>query len=306
MRSRRPAASRASVRVLVVALCLVLAFAAEAAAQGPKLTGKDGSFDRVKKAGVMVFGSSNDEPYAFLDPKSKEVTGIDADMVADVLKRLGIPKREMFQDKFAGLIPGLLSKRFDMIADAMYITTKRRQQIEFSDGWYQYGETLVVAKGNPKKIHTLDDLKKGHRAASYLGTVYQDWLNALGSQGAKVSSYPAVPEALQDLKIGRLDAALIDGPVAAFILGKNPDLAAAMEIVGDYKPQEIGVIGSGFRKEGRPPRGRELGARRDAQGRHRSEDPPQVGPDRAEPGARSVTARSRPTRGPGWDDGVTG
>jgi polar amino acid transport system substrate-binding protein len=249
MRSWRPAASRASVRVLVVALCLLAGFAAEAAAQGPKLTGKDGSFDRVKKAGVMVFGSSNDEPYAFLDPKTKEVTGIDADMVADVLKRLGIPKREMFQDKFAGLIPGLLSKRFDMIADAMYITTKRRQQIEFSDGWYQYGETLVVAKGNPKKIHTLDDLKKGHRAASYLGTVYQDWLNALGSQGAKVSSYPAVPEALQDLKIGRLDAALIDGPVAAFILGKNPDLAAAMEIVGDYKPQEIGVIGSGFRKE---------------------------------------------------------
>jgi polar amino acid transport system substrate-binding protein len=249
MRPRHPAALPAPFRVLVIALFLVVAFVAESAAQGPKLTGKDGSFDRVKKAGAMVFGSSNDEPFAFLDPKTKEVTGIDAEMVADVLKRLGIAKREMFQDKFAGLIPGLLSKRFDMIADAMYITAKRRQQIEFSDGWYQYGETLVVAKGNPKTIHTLDDLKKGHRAASYLGTVYQDWLNALAPQGAKVSSYPAVPEALQDLKIGRLDAALIDGPVAAYILGKNPDLAAAMEIVGDYKPQEVGVIGSGFRKE---------------------------------------------------------
>lgn len=220
-----------------------------AAAEGPKLTGKDGSFDRVKKAGVMVFGSSNDEPYAFLDPKTKQVTGIDADMVAYVLKKLGVPKREMVQDKFAGLIPGLLSKRFDMIADAMYITAKRRQQIEFSEGWYQYGETLVVPKGNPKKIHTLDDLKKGYRAASYLGTVYQDWLNALAPQGAKISSYPAVPEGLQDLKLGRLDAFLVDAPVAAFVLGKNRDLAAAMEIVKDYKPQEIGVIGSGFRKE---------------------------------------------------------
>jgi polar amino acid transport system substrate-binding protein len=249
MRLRHPASVHPPLRALAIAVALIVAFAAQAAAQGPKLTGKDGSFDRVKKAGVMVFGSSNDEPFAFLDPKTKEVSGIDADMVADVLRRLNIPKRDMFQDKFAGLIPGLLSKRFDMIADAMYITAKRRQQIEFSDGWYQYGETLVVAKGNPKGIHTLDDLKKGHRAASYLGTVYQDWLNALGSQGAKVSSYPAVPEALQDLKIGRLDAALIDGPVAAYILGKNPDLAAAMEIVGDYKPQEVGVIGSGFRKE---------------------------------------------------------
>jgi polar amino acid transport system substrate-binding protein len=236
-------------RIAAVALLLVAALAGEAAAQGPKLTGKDGSYDRVKKAGVMRFGSSNDEPFAFLDPRTKQISGIDADMVAEVVKRLRIPMREMFQDKFAGLIPGLLSKRFDMIADAMYITAKRRQQIEFSDGWYQYGETLVVAKGNPKGLHALDDLKKGARAASYLGTVYQDWLNALGSQGAVVSSYPAVPEALQDLKIGRLDAALIDGPVAAYILGKNPELAAAMEIVGDYKPREIGVIGSGFRKE---------------------------------------------------------
>jgi polar amino acid transport system substrate-binding protein len=242
-------------RVLAAVLCVGVAWlvvglwATTSAAQGPKVTGKDGSFDRVKKRGVFVFGSSNDEPYAFLDPKTKEITGIDADMLEYVLKKLGIPKREMFQDKFAGLIPGLLSKRFDMIADAMYITAKRRQQIEFSDGWYQYGETLVVAKGNPLKIHTLEDLKKGYRAASYLGTVYQDWLNALAPQGAKISSYPAVPEALQDLKLGRLDAALIDGPVAAFILGKNPDLAAVMDIVGDYKPKEIGVIGSGFRKE---------------------------------------------------------
>lgn len=234
---------------LAIAALVAAPWVTRAAAEGPKLTGKDGSFDRVKKAGVMVFGSSNDEPYAFLDPKTKEVTGIDADMVAYILKKLGIPKREMVQDKFAGLIPGLLSKRFDMIADAMYITAKRRQQIEFSDGWYQYGETLVVAKGNPKKIHTLDDLKKGYRAASYLGTVYQDWLNALAPQGAKISSYPAVPEGLQDLKLGRLDAFLVDAPVAAFVLGKNPDLAAAMEIVKDYKPQEIGVIGSGFRKE---------------------------------------------------------
>ena len=237
--------------LLVVTIALLMAgpWARAWAAEGPTLSGKDGSFNRVKKAGVFVFGSSNDEPYAFLDPKTKEVTGIDADMLMYVLKKLGIPKREMFQDKFAGLIPGLLSKRFDMIADAMYITAKRRQQIEFSNGWYQYGETLVVAKRNPLKIHTLDDLKKGYRAASYLGTVYQDWLNALTPQGAKISSYPAVPEALQDLKIGRLDAVLVDGPVAAFILGKNPDLASAMDIVTDYKPQEIGVIGSGFRKE---------------------------------------------------------
>src|SRR5690348_13320011 len=100
--------------LLAAALFLGSSGAAVMAADGPTLTGHDGSFERVKKSGVLRFGTSNDEPYTFLDPKTKKVEGIDADMTAYVMEKLGIPKREMVQDKFAGLIPGLLSKRFDI------------------------------------------------------------------------------------------------------------------------------------------------------------------------------------------------
>jgi polar amino acid transport system substrate-binding protein len=217
--------------------------------EGPKLTGGDGSFDRVKKAGTLVFGTSNDQPYNFLDPKTGQMAGIDSEMLAYVLKKLGIPNSKMVQADFSGLVPGLISSRFDTIADAMYITPKRLQVIAFSDGLYRYGEVLVVQKGNPKGLHTLDDLTKGVRAASYTGTAYQDWLDALAPKGAKITTYPAVPELLQDLKFGRIDAGLIDAPVAAYILKQQPDLGAAVEVVSDYKPKEIGTIGCGFRKE---------------------------------------------------------
>jgi polar amino acid transport system substrate-binding protein len=221
------------------------AFADEA----PKLTGGDGSFDRVKKAGTLVFGTSNDQPYNFLDPKTGQMAGIDSEMLGYVLKKLGIPSSKMVQVDFSGLVPGLISSRFDTIADAMYITPKRLQVIAFSDGLYRYGEALVVPKGNPKNIHTLDDLTKGMRAASYTGTAYQDWLDALAPKGAKVTTYPAVPELLQDMKFGRIDAGLIDAPVAAYILKQQPEFGSAIEIVSDYKPKEIGTIGCGFRKE---------------------------------------------------------
>lgn len=197
-----------------------------------------------------MFGSSNDEPYAFLDPRTQQVIGIDAEMFQYILGKLGIPERRMVQDKFSGLIPGLLANRFDVIADAMYITAKRREQIEFSDPWYQYGETMVVAKGNPKNIRKLDaaDLK-GKKAASYLGTVYQDWLDEMKKDGVEVSSYPDVPTALQDIRAGRLDVALVDAPVAAYDLATFPELQQALEIVADYTPREVGKIGAGFRKE---------------------------------------------------------
>jgi polar amino acid transport system substrate-binding protein len=218
------------------------------AAQGPTLTAKDGSFTRVMERKKIIFGSSNDQPYAFRNPKTGQIEGIDADMLAYVIKALGIPDREMVQVEFAGLIGGLKAKRFDVIADAMYITEKRLKEIDFTDPWYQYGETLVVAKGNPKSVKGWADLK-GKRAASYLGTVYQDWVEAEKKNGVQTSGYPDVPTGLQDLAAGRIDVFVVDAPVAAWDLKTFPELGQKLQVVDGYKPREIGRIGAGVRKE---------------------------------------------------------
>jgi polar amino acid transport system substrate-binding protein len=217
-----------------------------ALAAGPTITAKDGSFARVKKAGTLAFGTSNDQPYAFMDEKTHEVVGIDAEMLLAMLGKLGIPKHSVKQIDFEGLIPALLAGRMDMIADAMYITEKRAKVIDFSDGWYQYGEALIVKKGNPLKLHALSDLT-GHKAGSQLGTVYLDWLRAV--PGVDVKSYSTMATMMQDMTIGRIDAGIIDAPVAGYALTRNPAYAAAFEMASPYTPKEIGVIGSGFRKD---------------------------------------------------------
>lgn len=216
------------------------------AADGPMITAKDDSFKRVKAAGSLAFGTSNDQPYAFMDDKTHKIVGIDAEMLLAMLEKLGIPNHTVKQIDFEGLIPALLAGRMDMIADAMYITAKRGKVIDFSDGWYQYGEALLVKKGNPLKLRTMADLK-GHTAGSQLGTVYLDWLSAI--PGVNVKSYANMATMMQDMTIGRLDAGIIDAPVAGYALTKNPAYAAGFEMVADYKPKEIGVIGSGFRKD---------------------------------------------------------
>ncbi len=216
------------------------------AGDGPAITSDDGTFSRIKSAGSLKFGTSNDQPFAFFDNKTGKITGIDADMLLAMLEKLGIPGHSVLQVNFDGLIPGLLAGRMDMISDAMYITEKRKQVIDFSDGWYQYGETLLVKKGNPKNLHSLADLK-GQTVGGQLGTVYLAWLNDV--QGAKVMSYPTVSDMLRDLMIGRLSAGLLDAPVASYAMSQNPAYAEAFEMVGDYTPKETGVIGSGFRKD---------------------------------------------------------
>lgn len=210
------------------------------------VTKTDGSFDRVKNAKSLGFGTSNDQPYCFIDPGTGTIVGIDAEMMLAVLTKLGIADHTITQVDFDGLIPSLLASRMDVIADAMYITEKRKKVINFSDGWYQYGEALLVKTGNPLGLHSLADLKKA-KVGSYLGTVYLDWLN--GIEGAVVSSYPDAATAMEDLRAGRIDAAIIDAPVAGYALARNEKYKNAFEIVSDYQPKEIGIIGAGFRKE---------------------------------------------------------
>ena len=212
----------------------------------PALKSTDGSFERIKKANGLRFGTSNDQPYCYIDPGSGSVVGIDAEIMLAILGTLGIANHEITPVDFDGLSPGLLASRMDVIADAMYITEKRKKVINFSDGWYQYGEALLVQAGNPLGLHSLADLGKA-RAGSYLGTVYLDWLNEI--PGAKVMSYPDAATAMEDLKAGRIDAAIVDAPVAGFALARNEKYKNAFEIVADYKPKEIGVIGAGFRKQ---------------------------------------------------------
>jgi polar amino acid transport system substrate-binding protein len=216
------------------------------ASVGPAITSTDGSFDRLKSAGVLTFGTSNDQPFDFLDPTTGKIEGIDAEMLLAMLGKLGIPKHTAIQVDFDGLIGSLVGGRIEMIADAMYITDERKKVISFSDGWYQYGETLLVKKGNPANLHSLKDLSNGVKAGATLGTVYLDWLNAI--PGAKVSSYPDDASVMQDLAIGRTQAVLLDAPVAGYAMRTNPKYAAEFEMVSDYTPKEIGVIGSGFRQ----------------------------------------------------------
>jgi len=212
----------------------------------PPLQSGDPSLARVKAAG-LVFGTTNDQPFDFVDTKTHQTRGIDADMLAAMLAKLGIVRTQMKQVDNEELIGSLLSHRMDMIADALYITQKRQRVVAFSDGWYKYGEVLLVRKGNPLHLHSLADVNRGARVGAGLGTVYLDWARALS--GAHVNAYPAAAELLLDLKIGRIDAAILDAPVAQYVMRMNPQYDAAFEVASDYTPKEIGTIGAAFRKE---------------------------------------------------------
>jgi polar amino acid transport system substrate-binding protein len=137
-------------------------------------------------------------------------TGFDVDLIEAVAKVLN-RKVEWTDIDFKGLIPGLLAKRFDVAASAIYITDERRKVVDFTDPYYPGGLVIMTVKGN-KTIQGPDDLK-GKKVSVQVGTK---------SVGFLKDNFPTVErveveknqEMFQLVEVGRADAAVTGKPAA--------------------------------------------------------------------------------------------
>ena len=197
----------------------------------PKINGNDDSLEKVLKKGSLVGGTSSDWPYSYIDDKTKGWMGIDADILNMVVKMLKIPKLDIQTVTFDGLIPGVLSGRFDIVADSIHYTKARAKVVGFSFPGYYYAETMAVKKGNPLNLHQLSDLK-GKRVGTLVGTNYLEWL---GDVGVQATPYKEWEQILPELNVGRLDAAIYDQPVVAALIKQHPEWN--VEMVSDYIPK---------------------------------------------------------------------
>jgi polar amino acid transport system substrate-binding protein len=171
--------------------------------------------------------------------------GSDIDIANEVAKRFGV-KNEIDNTSFGGIIPALLGKKCDLIISGMNDTAERQKEVDFVD-YLKVGQGLLVAAGNPKGIHTLDDLS-GKGVAVQLGTTNKDALDAknvelkaAGKAEIDIQTFDQDTDAFQQLALGRVDAYSGDSPVCAYYAAK-PDNAGKFEVGGTpIDPAPIGI-----------------------------------------------------------------
>ncbi|OJA95886.1 ABC transporter substrate-binding protein [Burkholderia ubonensis] len=110
------------------------------------------------------------------------------------------------ESSFDGMIPGLLARKFDVIASSMTITPKRMQQIAFTNRISNAPARLVVRKGS-RLLPSAESLK-GKRVGVEQGSAQADYAIAnWQAAGVQIVSYPNQDQVYADLVTGRLDAA---------------------------------------------------------------------------------------------------
>ncbi|CAG6395829.1 ABC transporter substrate-binding protein [Streptomyces cocklensis] len=187
-----------------------------------------------------------------------KIVGIDPDLGAALGEKLGVTLK-FTNGKFDGLITSLQTGRSDIVMSAMS-DTKARQGglddkgkkigtgVDFVD-YYNSGSSLLVQKGNPKGVKSLDDLC-GQTVAVQRGTIYEDAFKkqktTCGSKGLTIQAFDTDAEAQTRVKAGGAVADLNDTPVAAYI-AQTSGKGADFEVAG--APSDAGPFGIAVSKD---------------------------------------------------------
>lgn len=169
---------------------------------------------------LVMVTSADYPPYEFRDTASgrNEIIGFDVDIANYIAQELGFELKIQDTD-FSGIIPALQSQRADFAMAGMTPTAERRQNVDFSEIYYEAKNTIVALNGS--NFQQPEDLA-GKRVGVQLGSTQET--AAKEFKGVTIVPLNRTGEIIQEVKSQRIDAAIIEDTIATGFIANNPDL----------------------------------------------------------------------------------
>ncbi len=185
------------------------------------------AFSSMTFSGEVVVGTNAEfMPFEFMD-EDNNIVGYDIDVVMAVAKAAGFPAR-MHHQSFDTLIEGLDTGRLDAVISGMTITDARKEKVDFSDPYYNAAQVIVVRdKTNDiTKIGDIKDKKVGVQLGTTGAMMAEE---AMGQDNPELKQFKKYNEVFSELSLGRIDAIVVDLPVAEAYVKKMRDLKISSE-----------------------------------------------------------------------------
>lgn len=152
-------------------------------------------------------------PFEMTNQKGK-IVGFDVDMAKRIAKAMGV-KLELVSTAWDGIIPGLITKKYDMIMSGMTVTAQRNLKIAFADPYIVVGQSILVKNQHADAVKSYKDLNnKKYKVGSKLGTTGEQATKRMISKATYIS-FETEQEGVMDLVNGKIDAFVYDLPYMA-------------------------------------------------------------------------------------------
>jgi polar amino acid transport system substrate-binding protein len=181
---------------------------------------KESMIERVQKSGVLRVGMSTFVPWAMKD-KTGNFVGFEIDVAKRLAKDTGV-NIEFVPTKWSGIIPALITGKFDIIIGGMGIIPSRNLKVNFSIPYDYTGMSIVANKALAAGYSRLEDFNRPNvviaaRLGSTAVTAAKKYMPK-----AQLRLFDDESEAYQELLNGRVHAVVASAPTPAFQAIKYP------------------------------------------------------------------------------------
>ena len=192
---------------------------------------------QVKAAGELRIGcEAAYVPFTFR--QEGRIVGYDVELAELLCKPLGV-KPNFIDTAWAGVIPSLYAKKFDVVMSSMSYTKERLERVAFSVPYAEASQAMLVRAADAGRIKAPADLN-GRAVAVKLGSpgqILQEKINAglkaAGGAGFKeLRTFDDHPAAYVALAQNRVDAVLNTLPTLAMVVKDAPGRYAIVKGLG--------------------------------------------------------------------------
>jgi len=163
------------------------------------------------EAGYLPFEMAN---------KKGQFVGFDIDVAKEMAKAMKV-KFVPVNTAWDGIIPALMTKKFDILISGMTITQERNLKVNFADPYIIVGQTILLAKKHAGKVKSYKDLNDPKFIlTSKLGTTGEQAIKRMIPK-ATYKSFEVESEAALEVLTGKADATIYDLPFCATFMAQR-------------------------------------------------------------------------------------
>ncbi|WP_420022125.1 transporter substrate-binding domain-containing protein [Candidatus Enterococcus huntleyi] len=194
--------------------------------------------ERTEKSPEIVWGVKYDTRlFGMMNVATSEVEGFDIDIAKEITKEiLGEDAKATFVEVTSKTrIPLLKNGNIDAIIATMTITDERKKQVDFSDVYFDAGQSLLVKKGS--KITRVEDLNGETTVLAVKGSTSAINIRE-HAPDAKILELENYAEAFTALQSGQGDAMTTDNAILLGMASENPDYTL---VGGNFTKEPYGI-----------------------------------------------------------------
>ena len=181
---------------------------------------KKSTIEQIMKRGELRVGfESGYVPFEMTNKKG-EFIGFDMDYGRRLAKDMGV-KFVPINTAWDGIIPALMTDKFDIIMGGMTITQERNLKVNFADPYIVVGQTILINKKLKDQVLSYKDLNNPqYIVTSRMGTTGEQAIKRYIPK-ATYKGFESEAEAGLEVINGKADALVYDLPFCGFLYGSQ-------------------------------------------------------------------------------------